>query len=130
MSSLLWSLSTDEGSSAPPTSRDGSAGPSMLKANKTNGEQSIENNPQDGGDVGKPSVKCTNGETTDSVQSDNLVQDAAALCHCDVYRWCHGDYTLAEGEGTGRFVLDAQLHCCSDGEATKRLLSSVLPSAL
>ncbi len=115
------SVSTDEGSSAPPTSRDGSAGPSMLEVNKINGEQSFENDPEDSGvkDVGTLSVKCTNGETTNSVQSENLVQNAAALCHCDVYRWCHGDYTLAGDEGTGRFVLDAQLHCCSDGEATK-----------
>ncbi len=115
------SVSADEGSSAPPTSRDGSAGPSMLKINKINGEQSFENDPEDSGfkDVGTLSVKCTNGETTNSVQSENLVQNTAALCHCDVYRWCHGDYTLAGDEGTGRFVLDAQLHCCSDGEATK-----------
>ncbi|XP_064387306.1 prolyl 3-hydroxylase OGFOD1-like [Halichondria panicea] len=102
----------DEGLSASPTSRDGSVGPSMLEVNKINGEQSFEND-EDGGvkDVGEPSVKCT---TTNSVQSENLVQNAVALCHCDVYRWCHGDYTLAGDEGTGRFVLDAQLHCCSD----------------
>ncbi len=95
----------------------------MLEVNKINGEQSFEND-EDGGvkDVGEPSVKCT---TTNSVQSENLVQNAVALCHCDVYRWCHGDYTLAGDEGTGRFVLDAQLHCCSDGEATK-WLSQVL----
>ncbi len=117
---FIVSVSADEGSSASPTSRDGS-GPSMLEVNKTNKKQSFENDPKDGGvkDVGKPSVKCTNGETTNSVQSENLVQNAVALCHCDVYRWCHGDYTLAGGERTGRFVLDAQLHCCSDGEATK-----------
>ena len=45
-------------------------------------------------------------------------KDPAAMCRCDVYRWEHGDYSLAGDEGDpgmGRFSLEALLHFCPQG---------------
>lgn len=43
--------------------------------------------------------------------------EPVALCRCDVTNWSHGDYTLAgEGGNHAGFLLDSQLHLCSDGE--------------
>ena len=45
-------------------------------------------------------------------------KNPVAMCRCDVYRWEHGDYSLAGDEGDpgmGRFSLEALLHFCPQG---------------